>query len=131
MLIVIYDGRCVLCQQSRRIINFFDRDGRIHFVDLHDRLRSKKHFPELDYHQAMGQIHVIDAAGHVHAGYFGIRRILRDLPLGYPLWLMLQLPGCDTVGKRLYAWVAKHRYQINRLLGINLETCDNDVCQVP
>ena len=127
----VYDGNCVLCNSTRRLVQALDWLNRVEFLDLHDRETVEERYPWLDYEQAMGAIHVVDAEDEVYAGYYGVRRMTRDLPLGLPVWLFLQLPGMDRIGKRAYGWVARHRYEINRFFGVELDDCEDGVCTVP
>jgi predicted DCC family thiol-disulfide oxidoreductase YuxK len=55
--------------------------------------------------------------------------MLREVPLGWPLWLLLQVPGMSWVGERVYGWIARNRYTINRLLGVPV--CETDSCAIP
>jgi predicted DCC family thiol-disulfide oxidoreductase YuxK len=64
-------------------------------------------------------------------GFWAMRRMLRDLPLGFPLWLLLHLPGMNWLGPKVYRLIARNRYAINRFFGVELEECDNDVCKIP
>lgn len=125
----IFDGRCVICQATRRTVRALDWRRRVEFLDLHLRDQVVSRYPALDYDATMGQIHVIDGAGRVYAGFDGTRRMLRELPLTFPLWLLLRLPGMGRVGAAVYRWIAQRRYAVNRLFGIEL--CEDDVCRVP
>jgi predicted DCC family thiol-disulfide oxidoreductase YuxK len=131
MTTAVFDGRCVLCQQTRRMVRLLDWFRRVEFLDLHDHQTVHDRYPWLDHEQAMGEIHVIDDRDEVHTGYYGVRRMLRDLPLGVPVWGLLHLPGMDRIGRRAYGWVARHRYQINRLVGVDLTSCDDGSCKLP
>lgn len=132
MVTAIYDGYCVICNQTRRTINLLDWLNRVEFLDLHDTKQVQSRFPTLDYETLMGQIHVVDDDGTtLHRGYFGTRRMLRELPLGFPLWLLTFIPGMNFVGKRVYRWVARNRYQINKAFGVELPDCTDGVCKLP
>jgi hypothetical protein len=58
-----------------------------------------------------------------------MRRVLRDLPVGYPLYLILRLPGMNWLGPKLYRFVARNRYRINKFFGV--EICDGHACKIP
>ena len=77
----------------------------------------------------MAEIHVIDDAGSIYAGFAASRRMLREVPLGWPLWLLLQLPGSQTIGRRAYRYIARRRYRINALLGNELPACADGSCK--
>ncbi len=129
MLTALYDGDCLVCQSTCETLRALDWRKRIHFVDLHDGGDFLPRHPELTRDELMREIHVIDAAGEVFAGFAGTRRMLKELPLGVPLWLLLQLPGTDAIGKRVYRFIARRRYRINALLGNELPECA-DGCQM-
>jgi len=138
-LTAIYDGNCVICNTTRHIVNALDWFNRVRFLDLHNRAEVEARFPILDYDRSMGEIHVIDGNGRVFAGFSGTRRMLRALPLGIPLWGVLRLPIIgDWLGPKVYRFIARNRYSINRLLGVDLETlnaqdadCVDGVCKMP
>jgi predicted DCC family thiol-disulfide oxidoreductase YuxK len=134
MITAIFDGRCAICQTTRTIIKGLDWFRRVEFLDLHNTSEVIKRFPQLDPGDLMGQIHVIDANQHVYAGFDGTRRMLRDVPLGFPVWLLLHLPGMHHVGVRVYGWIARHRYAVNRFFGVELSDdngCEDGVCKLP
>lgn len=139
MLTAIYDGRCVICQTTRRLVSALDWRGRVQWLDLHDHETVAARFPHLDHPRLMGEIHVIDENGRLFTGFRGLRRMLRALPVGFPLYLVLRLPVVgDWPGPGVYRAIARHRYRINRLLGVDLEQiereearCDESVCKLP
>lgn len=139
MLTAIYDGRCVICNTTRRVVTVLDWFGQIEFLDLHRQETVAERYPFIDHEQAMGEIHVVDARARVFAGFAGTRRMLRSLPLGWPLYVLLRLPIIGGwLGPRVYRFIAHNRYRINRLLGVDLAAeeaapgdCDEGVCKVP
>lgn len=138
MLTAIYDGHCVICNTTRRIVRALDWFNRVEFLDLHQRGRVAADYPNLEHDALMGQIHVIDGADRVFAGFDGTRRMLRALPMAFPLYLLLRLPVIgDWLGPRIYGFIARNRYAINRLLGVDLDQqgqeeadCEGGVCKV-
>lgn len=135
MIVSIYDGHCVICNTTRRLVRVLDWFRRIEFLDLHQHAQVSQRYPWLDQSRLMGEVHVIDGE-RVYAGFEGTRRMLRELPLGLPLWALLHVPGVSGwLGPRLYRFIARHRYAINRLLGVDLSAqsadCDDGVCKIP
>jgi len=66
------------------------------------------------------QIYRVDpgtSAVHVLAGDAAIPEILRRLRGWRWLVQAFRLPGMELLAPRLYAWVARHRYQISCMLG--------------
>lgn len=127
MITVLYDGHCVICRQSKRIISTFDWLGRVRFQDVHDWETVSQEYPQLDFQTAMGQMHVVAQDGVLVGGFGAVHRLLRDLPLGWALWLILHLPGMGYAGERLYRFVARHRYRVNRFFGVE---CDAEGCKI-
>ncbi len=128
MTTAIYDGTCVICKQTKRIVNALDWLHRVEFLDLHNWSEVEQRYPGLDYDQAMGQIHVVTSDGQLRGGFEGVRRMLRDLPLGYPVWLLLHIPGMDWLGDKVYRFIARNRYQINKFFGAPV--CEDGTCKV-
>lgn len=133
MITALFDGQCVICQSSRRMIQSLDWFGRVEFLDLHNKISVRARYPQLDYEAMMGEIHVVTDK-KIYAGFAAIRRMLKEVPLGFPLWLILQLPSMNWLGPKIYAYVARNRYAINRLFGVDLsqdEGCVDGVCKIP
>jgi predicted DCC family thiol-disulfide oxidoreductase YuxK len=124
----IYDGYCVLCQQSKRVVEALDWLKRVEFLDIHDWERVQARYSDLDYEAAMGQMHVVGEDGKLLAGFEGVRRLLHELPIGYPFWLILHVPGMGWLGSNVYRFIARNRYRINRLVGAKV--CEDGVCKV-
>lgn len=129
MLTALYDGNCLICQSTCASLRALDWLERVDFVDLHDHASWRSHGLAFDQERLMGEIHVLDAEGRLYAGFPGIRRLLRELPLGLPIWLLLRLPGMDRLGQRIYRAIALRRYRVNALLGKNLPDCGSDKCK--
>ena len=129
MLTVLYDGNCVICQSTCETMRTLDWLRRIEFIDLH-RAGGSARFAALNHQRLMSEIHVLDADGKVYAGFAGIRRMLREAPLGFPFWLLLHLPGSEALGKRVYRFVARRRYRINALLGNEMTECADSRCEM-
>jgi predicted DCC family thiol-disulfide oxidoreductase YuxK len=127
MLNVIYDGNCVICNGTKRTFSALDWRHQLNWVDLHDRARMKFISPNISEDRAMGQVHVLDGTT-VYAGFFGTRRMMKALPLLYPLWFLLHIPGMTWLGQKVYRFIARNRYTINRLAG--KPVCENDVCRI-
>lgn len=123
----IYDGQCVICRQSRRMIEALDWRQRVQFVDLHQWEQVELLVPSLTTERAMGQMHVLAADG-LYGGFAATRRALKELPLGYGLWLLLHVPGMFWLGERVYRFIARHRYRINHWVGAPV--CEDGVCKI-
>ena len=134
MVTALFDGRCVICQTTRRIVEALDWFNRVEFVDLHNTELVEARYPDFDHSAMMGEIHVV-AGDKVYAGFDGVRRMLRETPLGFPAWLIFSLPGMGWLGPRVYRFIAEHRYAVNRFFGVELteeeDNCMDGVCKIP
>ena len=130
MLTALYDGKCLICQSSCETMRALDWLGRIEFVDLHESGLWRGRYPQLRIEQLMGEIHVLDQQGKLYSGFSGTRRMLKEVPLGIPAWLLLQLPGMEGIGQRVYSAIARRRYRINKLFGNDVPECVNDCCKL-
>ncbi len=129
MTTVLYDGYCVLCNQTRRTVRALDWWKRIEFLDVHQWSEVEKRYPGLEFETAMGQVHVTTPEGQLLGGFEGMRLLMRDLPLGIPVWLLLQLPGMNWLGPRVYRIIARNRYRINKFFGVDI--CEDGTCKMP
>lgn len=109
----LYDGQCSLCRACCRWLHGLDWRDRIAFTDLH----TIEAQPAL-----MGEIHVLVGAQRL-TGFDGVRRLLRELPLGMPVWLLLHVPGAAWLGRRAYRLVARNRYRIGGGAGCVAGAC--------
>lgn len=128
MLTALYDGNCVVCQSTCETLRALDWLKRIDFVDLHESEDGPERYPLLSREVLMREIHVLDRDGAVFAGFAGTRRMLKELPLGFPFWLLLHLPGMEALGMRAYRFIARRRYRINQLLGREAPDCAEGSC---
>lgn len=131
MLTALYDGKCAICQATCGTLRALDWLKRIEFVDLREADDRDERYRQLSRERLMSEIHVLDAEGKLHAGFAATRRMLKAVPLGLPLWLLLRLPGGDALGKGLYRFIARRRYRVNRLLGKDLPGCADGSCKTP
>lgn len=129
MLTAFYDGNCPFCQAACASMRRLDWRKRITFVDLHENEQWQARLADLPRESLLGEIHVIDEAGALYAGFPASRRLLKELPLGWLLCLPLRLPGMDSLGSRAYRFVAQRRYRFSRWLG-KPPACDAERCAI-
>lgn len=109
--IVIYDGNCRLCETARQWVARLDRRGRFRFVhfEAEEARRLQPDLVNVDYLEA---IRLIEPDGRVLAGVPAVIAVVRLLPLGRPTAWFLTLPGVYPRARRLYEWIAHHRYRL-------------------
>ncbi len=125
---VIYDGQCVLCRQSLRIIQRLDWLKRVEPLELQNKEKVNSEYPDLEHEALMGAIHVVTKDNRVLVGFFAIRYLMRFLPLTWLALPLVYLPGMNWLGPRVYNWVARRRYAINRAFGA--PTCEDGYCKI-
>jgi predicted DCC family thiol-disulfide oxidoreductase YuxK len=120
---LLYDGRCVLCVNTVRWLRRLDWRRRLAYVDVQDTDFLRANYPAIAQTQALSEIHVVLPSQRILRGYFGMRHVIRHLPLLMWLYPLLYLPGITWLGPRIYALVAKNRY---RWFGYY---CEDGVCK--
>lgn len=133
-VVALYDGHCVICNTSRRLIDTFDKGKRVEWLDLHQRVEVFQRYPDYDHAAMMGEIHVV-ADGQLYRGFRGTRRLFRAVPIFWPMYGLLRLPLIGNwLGPKLYKFIANHRYTINRWLGSSVTEpdmgCEDGVCKI-
>jgi predicted DCC family thiol-disulfide oxidoreductase YuxK len=116
---VVYDGLCLLCIRSIRVVRALDVRRRLSFHDANDRRAVLESFPMLeavDLEEAMYAV----AGSRVYRGFFAFRRLAWTSPVTWWLAPLLYLPGVALVGERVYAAVAGNRSR----MGCRVEGAD-------
>jgi predicted DCC family thiol-disulfide oxidoreductase YuxK len=122
--VVIYDGECPLCRRSVRLLRGLDWFNVLAYADA----RHPAQLPELpvpvEPSRFLEEMHLLTPNGQaVHHGFRAFRWLAWRLPLLWVVAPLLYLPGAETLGQRLYLWVARNRF---RLL-----PCHGGVCTLP
>lgn len=125
--VMLYDGNCILCRQSARLVKWLDWLGRVERLNAQDQAMVSARFPELIEADILGEIFVRGRSGEWLLGFFGMRYLAWQLPLTFPLAPLLYLPLMNRIGPKVYAWVAKRRYKLNKLLG---QDCPDGACKL-
>lgn len=125
--IMLYDGLCVLCTQTQRAVQVLDWLGRIERLNAQDHNTVMERFPALEGEDILGEIYVQTRNGRWLVGFFGMRYLAQQMPLTWLILPLLYLPGMTWLGPKVYGWVAKRRYALNKLLGNDcIGTCKVD-----
>jgi predicted DCC family thiol-disulfide oxidoreductase YuxK len=111
---ILYDGRCPLCRRTVAVLGALDLFDRLACLD----------FRTLDvssYNAARGlaltpadldrEMYVVEGR-RAFTGFFGYRRIARQLPALWPVLPLLYLPGVAFLGCRVYAYIARERLRL-------------------
>jgi predicted DCC family thiol-disulfide oxidoreductase YuxK len=129
MLHVIYDDQCGFCIRLLKVCRAFDIGRRLRFLGSSSfRLKPEatgtppEEVPELANADFENAIFAVTPDGRVTRGFFACRRIIRALPLLWPLLPLAYFPGSGLVGPRTYAWVARNRHRLG---------CESEICDLP
>lgn len=121
--IVLYDGQCRLCGASVRRLRALDWRKRLAFADVRDPAVQAAH-PSVSPDRALARMHLVPpGGGPILDGFRAFRWIAGRLPLLWPMWPFLWLPGAVPMGNRVYDWVARNRFAFG--------TCEEGSCDVP
>jgi predicted DCC family thiol-disulfide oxidoreductase YuxK len=122
--VVLYDGQCRLCQRSVALLRRLDWRGRLAFRDARDPSGRPTSPAPLKLDRLLFEMHVVTPdRRRVFAGFDAFRWIAGRLPALWLLVPLLYVPGVPTLGRRIYLWVAKNRY--------NLVPCADGQCALP
>lgn len=108
---VVFDGACGLCRRSVAVLAALDWGRRIRFLDLMDWDSVKQEHPGLDRERCLREMHIIDRAGRVTAGFDGYRTLSSRIPLLFWTTPLLHLPPVAAAGRVVYQRVADARHR--------------------
>ncbi len=112
--ILLYDSDCGFCRWSVDKVLAWDRAGRIKSVELQDAEADSLLGP-MDENVKMSSWHLVTPDGQVYSAGAAAPPLLRLLPGGRPLALLLA--AFPAVTERAYRAVAHHRDRLGRLVG--------------
>jgi predicted DCC family thiol-disulfide oxidoreductase YuxK len=122
--VVIFDGDCRMCTAQIRALTWWDCQGRLSYLSLHDPEVARR-YPDLTHEMLMNQMYVVDQQGNRYGGAAAIRYLSRRLRRLWWLAPLLHIPGSLPLWQWLYQQVAKRRYRFGKL-----NQCDNDACSL-
>jgi len=114
--VLIYDATCGLCRGGVSWISRRAVSGRFEFLPCQAPERRAR-YPWMDERDCLEAMQLILPDGRLLVGDAAIPETLLRLRSWRLLARAFRLPGVDLLAPRLYASVARHRYQISCLLG--------------
>lgn len=121
---VLYDGDCKFCRKSVEALRRLDWLDRLDYMDVRDPDALADVGVSLEPGRLLEEMHLVTPDGaKVYSGFRAFRWIAWRLPLLWVVAPLLYLPGAESVGQRMYLWVARNRF---RLL-----PCHGGVCTLP
>ena len=122
--VVLYDGHCPLCRKTTSILRRFDWLGRLAFHNCRDAANIPANTAHLDTARMLREMHVLTPdRRRALSGFPAVRWIAGRVPVLWPLYPLLFVPGMTRLGQRLYLWVARNRF--------HLVPCHDGVCTIP
>jgi predicted DCC family thiol-disulfide oxidoreductase YuxK len=122
--VVIYDGHCRICTAQVRKLAWWDCQGKLSYVSLHDSAVQER-YPDLTHDMLMEQMYVVDRHGNRHSGAAAIRYLSRRLRRLWWLAPLLHIPGSLPLWNWLYRQIAQRRYKFGKL-----DDCGDEACQI-
>jgi predicted DCC family thiol-disulfide oxidoreductase YuxK len=124
LAVVLFDGDCRFCQASLRIVKRLDWLHLLRFQNARETDSLPEAPERLDPQRLLEEMHLVTPKRDaVYRGFAAFRWMAWRLPLLTAFAPLLYLPGVPTIGRRLYLWVARHRFR--------LVPCHHGVCTVP
>jgi len=105
---LVYDARCSFCIRSLSLVRALDLAQVCRYEDSNDPAIANR-FPVLRGADLDDAMYAVTASGRVYRGFFAFRRVIRSVPLAWPLLAIFYCPGAKVIGPRIYAWVARNR----------------------
>jgi acetyl esterase len=108
---LVYDGECAFCLRCVAVLRRWDRRGRLAFLPLQDE-RTVALLPAVPRSALEAAMHLVAPDGGTSAGAATLPHILRLVPGGRPLAVLIALPGVRWAADRLYRLVARNRRRL-------------------
>jgi len=122
---VFMDGSCSFCRWTQSKIEPYDSDSRLNFLDYNDpAVGIQAPFPRAALDSEM---HVRTPDGKWFKGFEAWLVLLRALPRLAWLGRIAGMPPVRWIGPSLYAFIARHRYQLPGAP----KRCESDTCSIP
>jgi predicted DCC family thiol-disulfide oxidoreductase YuxK len=122
--IILYDGLCPFCLKNVSLLKRLDWLGRLRFHDCRDTAGIPANTAHLDPARMIQEMHVLTPdRATAYSGFRAVRWIAGRMPILWPLYPLLFIPGMPRLGQRLYLWIARNRFQ--------LLPCRDGVCTIP
>ena len=122
--VLLYDGECPLCLKSVSVLQRLDWFHVVHYQNARDIQHLPPSPVPLDAQKLLEEMHLITPDRRaVYRGFGAFRWLAWRLPLLFVFAPLLYLPGVPKLGRRLYRWVARNRF--------NLVPCHDGACALP
>lgn len=122
--ILLYDGKCPLCQRSVKILKRLDWFRCVRYQDARQVDQLPVTNPPLDPDRLLEEMHLVPRdRKHIYHGFSAFRWLAWRMPLLWAIAPFLYIPGVPFLGQKVYLWVARNRFK--------LVPCKDGVCELP
>ena len=121
---VLYDGHCPMCIRSMTFLRYFDWYDRITYSDVTVRWPSLSAQRDIGFSlsDALREMYLLLPDGSVRKGFFAFREMMWRMPLLWPFLVIFYVPMAETIGPKIYHFVARRRLRIER--------CTHETCSI-
>lgn len=123
---LLYDGQCGFCLESLRRLEVLDLFRWVDPLDFHKQPDVAHLHPLLTPERCRSEMVLLEPNGRISGGFDAFRRMSPHCPMLWPVVPLLYVPGVPQIGRRVYAWVAAHRYLLHRG-----RRCSTNQCSLP
>ena len=112
---VFYDSACPMCSNLTAVAKQQTAGQGVGFASLHtDWVKNKTK----DVADPMKEMLILTPEGKLLSGAEAMVHLARKIWFTRPLYWIYQIPGMKWIYKPVYAFVAKNRYRISKMLGL-------------
>lgn len=128
--IVLYDGQCNFCRASVARLVWWDCQGKLAYLSLHDPEVAGR-WPDISLDRLHEEMCIVERdasrnAGRLHWGAEAVRYLTSRLRRLWWLMPVMYLPGMMLLAKPMYRLVARNRY----LIAGRADDCEGGTCSV-
>lgn len=109
-IISLYDGKCVLCQETKKIFEKLDTRNKVEWLSLQE-YEKKNDGISFRPSELRKEIHIILPGNRVLKGFGAVRKLLLQYPATFIVGFLLYLPFISWVGSPIYKWIARNRHR--------------------
>jgi predicted DCC family thiol-disulfide oxidoreductase YuxK len=124
--IVLYDGHCRFCTRGVQSLLFWDCQGKLSYLSLHDP-EVKRRWPDISHDRLTKEMCIVDTKGNRYWGPEAIRYLTRRLRRLWWAAPFAYFPGSMLIWRPLYRFIARNRY---RLLGKKAACDEGGTCSL-
>ncbi len=119
-LTLFYDKECPLCIRTTIILKYFDVFNKLDFKSVQNDAASYSVLKDYSNQTLLNSMYSINRKNKIYSGFATYKQAFKLVPIFFPIWLVLNLPGFYYLANKLYKFVAKNRVN---------ERCTKDTCQ--